>query len=455
MNTIASAALLLAVPATLLSATGVQDDDVSVLVSRLAARAERSLEADSLDGLAIVVSVGDEVLLQRGWGRLPGGTLASAMSPVRAAPLVEPLAVIAALQLVDEGKVDLDAPIGTYIEGLEWEGATVTVHHLLSQTSGLIGWAGAFEAKGGVGADVARLVALVKEQGLQSAPGDCFEYSETNALLVGALVEAVTKKPLGDVITERILAKSSVEASGFDLDDAPPAQDEAGCSLEVVGEQISVSHPAHLFREDEFCVSALDMVRIRRALSAGKLTGDAMIEAIMEPKRLNDGTELGYGYGFSLGTLGTFDSVTTGGSADGTTVHLAYYPEPDVTVVVLVAAERAPLMSLERDLVRLVLDLPLPGVQDLELDPVDAKAYVGQYQVGCTTYRVAETPDGHLTVTVADRPVYRLLFQGRRSFVAQRDADVRFDFEVQNGDKIASKLVINEHGLRSDAVRFL
>ncbi|MEM6567745.1 MAG: serine hydrolase domain-containing protein [Planctomycetota bacterium] len=448
MKPLAFTALSLAVlPA---SAALAPQEEFDALVQRLTARAERAVSENAYDGLVVVVGVGDDVLMERGWGRFPGGALAEAASPLRAAPL----SVLAALQLVDEGKIDLEAPVGKYLEGLEWEGTEVTVHHVLSHTSGLIGWSDAFRAKGDVGTDVKSLVGLVKELGVQSAPGECFAYSETNALLVAAIVEAVAQKPLAEVVQSGILAKAGAESSGFDVEGAPPAQEEAARSQEIDGDQIHVEPAAFPFGEDGFSASALDLFRIRRGLTARTLAGDAMIDAIKEPKRLNDGTQLGYGYGVSVGRLGSLEAITTGGSADGTTVHFAYYPEAELTVVVMVADQQAPLMALERDLSRIVMGMPLPGVQDLELDPSDAEAFLGRYQVGCTTYEVTLGSDAHLRVNVADRPVYRLLFQGRHSFVAQRDADVRFDFEVEDDRTKASRLVIDEHGRRTEAVRF-
>lgn len=460
MKTLPSVALLLAVPTAilvpgLLSETHASgQEEVADLVQRLTARAERTMEADSLEGMVVLVGVGDDVLLQKGWGRLPGGGLAEADSVFRASPLVEPLSFIAALQLVESGDIELEKPIGAYLEGVEWEGTEVTVHHILSHTSGLIGWTGAYEASGAEEADTATLIGLVKELGVQSAPGECFEYSESNSLLVGALVEKVTGKPLTTVITERILGPAGVESTGFDDDDAPPARLSAGSSHEIGGEQIDFVRSVHPFGEDEFVASALDLMKIRAAISARKIVGDDTVDALNEPKRLNDGSETAFSYGMSVAELGDFMGLSAGGSSDGTTVHFAYYPEPQVSVVVLVAEERATLSPLERDLTRLVLDMPLPGVQDLELDPEEARRYTGSYQVGCTTYVCRLGEDGYLTISVSDRPTYRLLFQGQRTFVAQRDAEVSFRFVVENGDEVAGKVVIDERGRVSEAVRF-
>ncbi|MEM6674202.1 MAG: serine hydrolase domain-containing protein [Planctomycetota bacterium] len=446
MNAISIAAALLIAPLP----QGGADD----LTDRLAARAERALEADELDGLVVVVGVGDEVLLQKGWGRLPGGGLAAPDSVFRAGPLVEPLTALAAMRLVERGALDLDAPVGKYLEGLEWEGTELTVHHVLSHTSGLIGWADAYEAAGRGDIDIAGALELVREGGVQTPPGACFDYSESNGLVVGALVEAVSEKTLPEAIETMVLAPADLDATGFDVDGAPPARSQAACSAEIAGEQIDVVHAVHVFGEDAFCASALDLFKLGQAVHGGDAFEDAAVRRMTESKRLEDGSETGHGYGFSVSKLGDLTSLTKGGSADGTTVHIAYYPEPDVSVVLLVAAERAPLGALERDLARIVLDMPLPGVQDVRLTADEAKAFVGRYQVGCTTFEVAVREDGRLSVGVADRPNYRLLYQGRRRFVAERDPDVTFEFVVEDGQTSAQKMLIDERGRLSEAVRF-
>ncbi len=360
----------------------------------------------------------------------------------------------AAVQLVEAGTLELDAPIGDVLEGLSWEGGQVTLHHLLSHTSGLIGWSAALPAADRARATTQSLLAVVKEQGLQSNPGECFEYSDANALLLGAAIEAVSEKSLSELITERILGPAGVESSGFDIEDAPPKEAYAGGSREISGVLVTSPEGVHAFGEDNFCASAMDLFRIRGALVDQRLLGEAQLNAMLEPARLVDGTDTGFGYGVNLPSLTDMRGLSVGGSAEGTTVHMAYYPEPEVTVVVLVAAESAPIVALGRDLTRIVLGLPLPGVQNLELTADETKRFVGRYQIGCTTYVVARPEvSGQLTIATAERPTDVLLYQGDGRFVTERDPDVRVEFLVEKGDDVAARMTLVDHGRRSDAVR--
>lgn len=449
-------AALLSLTALLASGAPRQDAaDVSdALTTHLKGEIKRSMEEGNLEGMVVVISVGDQVLLQEGRGRLPGGRIAEPDQPVRAQVLVEPLTAIAALQLVGEGKLSLDQSVHSVLEDLKWEEGEVTVQQLLGQTSGLIGWDAALPPHERAGATTASLLELVKGQGLESTPGTCFSYSESNALVLGAMIEAVTGKPLHKVITAKILEAAELESTGFGLDGVPPTVEGSVGTREIGGDLIAVPEGVHPFQEDDFCASALDLLRLRLALSDGTLLGEAELEAFTGPRRLADGTPTGYGLGVNQTLVGDHAGISLGGTAEGMSMHMAYYPDPDITVIVMAAAEEAPVGAIERNLTRLVLDLPLPGIQDLELEPSEAASCVGRYQVGCTTLVVALNRQGHLTLTSADRPTDKLLYQGRHRFVSASDPELTLEFVVEEGAKLAGRMILEEHGRISEAVRF-
>ncbi len=457
MNTAAFAVLamspLLSAQSTTVNSP--QDDAVQDrLTARLKTHVGRTMEAHDLEGMVVVIGVGDQILMEEGWGRLPGGRLAGPEMPVRAEPLVDPLVAIAALQLVGQGKLKLDEPIHERLEGMKWEGGEVQLHHLLGHTSGLIGWGTVLPPHKRGGADLASLMAIVKEQGLESTPGTCFAYSESNTLLLGAIVESVTEKPLAEWLTTSVLGRAGLEGSGFDVDDAPPARAESVGAREIAGELVPSPEGVHVFGEDAFCTTAHDLFALRKQLSAGGLLGEAELDALIGMRILEDGTPTGFGLGVNLTTLGDHAGLAVGGSAEGMSLHMAYYPDPQVTVIVMAADEEAPVLTMERNLARLVLDMPLPGIQDLEIGADEARAFIGSYQLGCTTYNVKWTDAGELTFSTGDFPAHVLRYQGQNRFVSSRDSDLRLEFIVEDGEKLAGRVVIDEHGRQTEAVRF-
>ncbi|QDV07287.1 Putative penicillin-binding protein PbpX [Planctomycetes bacterium Poly30] len=446
---------LLSLSTALLSGAPQEDsNEPNALQAHLENQVESAMEENDLEGMIVVIGLGDETLMERGWGRLPGGHIADPQQLVRAQALVEPLTAIAALQLVGQGKLSLDQPVHSILEDLKWEEGEVQIHHLLAQTSGLIGWDAALPPHERDAATVASLLELVKGQGLEAKPGTCFQYSESNALVLGAIIEKVSGAPLSEWITKHILEPADAESSGFGLEDAPPTRKGSIGSREIGGESISVPEGVHPFGEDEFCTTALDLLRLRRALSDGLILEEDQLEALTEMKRLEDGTPTGYGFGVNRTRVGDHGGISIGGAAEGMSMHMAHYADPDITVIVMAADEVAPVGTIERNLTRLVLDLPLPGISDLELPPDQAARCVGAYQLGCTTLSIDLEKSGHLTLSSSDRSTEKLLYQGQYRFVSSRDPELEVEFVVVEGEKLAGHMILKEHGRHTEAVRF-
>lgn len=120
---------------------------------------------------------------------------------------------VVVLQLVQEGRIALDAPVEQYLPGLlrgdGIDGRQISVHQLLQQTTGLPNYTN-FLADGllpWVHAYMAPRALLDKAlaQKASFAPGTQFEYSNTNYLVAGLIVEAVTRRPIGEEIERRIV----------------------------------------------------------------------------------------------------------------------------------------------------------------------------------------------------------------------------------------------------------
>lgn len=119
------------------------------------------------------------------------------------------------LQLVDEGKFDLNTPIETYLPGLVtgngYDGTRITVRHLLQHTSGIAAFnpgvpSGPTPPRNSDGSfnphDVVR---MGLERDPVSVPGVSITYSNTNYMILGLLVEAVTGSPVREAVRSRVI----------------------------------------------------------------------------------------------------------------------------------------------------------------------------------------------------------------------------------------------------------
>ena len=122
------------------------------------------------------------------------------------------------MRLVDQGKLDLDAPVGRYLPrfsgGLKKQ---VTVRMLLDHTSGLKSYVPIYRR---AGRSRSRMVSLLYAQPLVRPPGDSAAYSDLNAMLLGLVIESVSRTPLDRFADTAVFNPLGMEQTRF----RPPAR---------------------------------------------------------------------------------------------------------------------------------------------------------------------------------------------------------------------------------------
>ena len=116
------------------------------------------------------------------------------------------------LQLVQEGRIELDAPVNRYLPGLLPDDR-ITVRHLLTHRSGLADYTDAmfehtvpgFEAVRNRVFSYQELVDLSLSEPRTTEPGVAYKYSNTNFVVVGMLIEKITGKPVAQEYQRRII----------------------------------------------------------------------------------------------------------------------------------------------------------------------------------------------------------------------------------------------------------
>ena len=157
------------------------------------------IEAGLYPGAVVVIGRRDSVLYARGYGHFtwnPASPVPDVDSTLWDLASISKVVGTAssALRLVDQGRLDLDAPVRRYLPRFSGGPKNlVTVRMLLDHTSGLKSYVPIYlKARG----SRARAIDLLYAQPLLRPPGDSAEYSDLNALLLGLIVEKVGKMPL-------------------------------------------------------------------------------------------------------------------------------------------------------------------------------------------------------------------------------------------------------------------
>jgi CubicO group peptidase (beta-lactamase class C family) len=158
-------------------------------------------------GAAVAIVEHGDVVFARGYGRAKGRRSMTPRTPVVIGSTSKSVTAVAVLHLVEQHRLDLDAPIRDYLPWLDPNDPrveTVTTRQLLVDTSGIPTWAGWTALAGDGRADRESLHHLINHVQLTSPPGRRFQYSNANYLLLGQIIEQVTGTPYADVVRTRI-----------------------------------------------------------------------------------------------------------------------------------------------------------------------------------------------------------------------------------------------------------
>ena len=174
------------------------------------------IHAGGFPGAAVVVGRDGYAVVKRGYGRLTWEGDAPAVSDQTIYDLASLTKVVATtsaiMVLVDEGKVDLDAPVRNYLP--EFAGGAkdrVTVRHLLTHRSGLPAGRDLWRSA----SSPAEARRQVLESRLYCEPGACYEYSDLGADVLGFVVEAAGGQRLDRFVEERVFAPLGMNDTRF------------------------------------------------------------------------------------------------------------------------------------------------------------------------------------------------------------------------------------------------
>jgi CubicO group peptidase (beta-lactamase class C family) len=186
---------------------------------RLDAYVQERMAAWSVPGLALAVVEDGQVTLTRGYGLADREQQRpmTAQTPVAVGSATKPLTATAILQLVEEGRIELDAPVTRYLPWFNLDdprAAEITVRQLLSHTSGIPASASLTGSQEPDALD--RRVRALEWEKLRDAPGARWEYANDGYNTAGLIVQVVSGMPYEQYVAEKILKPLGMTRSTFD-----------------------------------------------------------------------------------------------------------------------------------------------------------------------------------------------------------------------------------------------
>ncbi len=259
----------------------------------------------------VVVIEPDDTVTYASAGTGPKGTAPAADDIFRIGSITKVFTSIATLTLVDEGLLNLDAPVAEYVTRVEVS-AEITVRDLLQHTSGLPNFTSHPTFYARMVDDPSRAFEpeetfdLVADDELLFEPGSQFEYSNSNYLVLGVLIEEVTGRSAAQELRSRImdpLEMTDTYLSGFEA-----GPDPFGSFTTLYGSKQPIDFEYTSIESDAWTAGAMvssagDLHKLFTALVSGDLVSNASFIAMTSDDA----------YGFGL--------ITGGGASDSLIGH--------------------------------------------------------------------------------------------------------------------------------------
>ncbi|WP_228984495.1 serine hydrolase, partial [Streptomyces sp. DH12] len=179
--------------------TTIDRPEVSALQQAVQQAADRLVEAGAAGVQFRVARDGDSFVVTSGVAELGSGRPVPADGRFRISCITKPFVAVVVLQLVAEGKIELDRTVESYLPGLLPYGDRITVRNLLQHTSGLYNYADSFQKPGDrflrdryKHYEPEDLIAIAAAKPLEFEPGTKFAYCNTNYFVIGLLIKKVT-----------------------------------------------------------------------------------------------------------------------------------------------------------------------------------------------------------------------------------------------------------------------
>lgn len=377
-------------------------------------------------GFTVGVSLKGKTVLNKGYGiaNIETGRPADSSTVYSIGSMTKQFTAAAILQLVDSGAIKLDQDIHDIVSEYPAHQTPETILSLLSHTSGIPDYFPTDDADKSIFKPIseANMIARFAKTPLDFSPGSNFAYSNSNFYLLGIAIERVSGESYMDYLRDHIfkpLGLGIVECG----DPSVVAKMAQGYLPDKNGKLAATNDMdmSWAFSAGNLCATADDILKWNAALHHGQVLKDRTYATMTSAVIMTDGTPTTYGAGLFVDEFEGHRHFEHGGDTLTFASQEAYYPDDDLSVVILTNTEgRFDRYGLEREIGREVLNLPPQAFPKVTIPSALDSQIVGLYDVpgrsvlGTNPYTISASSD-NATLSVAGAP-YPLTYQGNGRF---------------------------------------
>ncbi len=346
--------LLISIPDRAVAQTG-------IILDELRESMQTQLAEQRIPGFSVAVVVHDQLVWSEGFGfaDLESGMRATGSTIYRIGSVSKPVVGTALMQLVEQGKVDLDAELQTYVPEFPRKRWPITIRHLVTHTSGIRHYLGDEFASMKHYDDLVSSLEIFSSDSLLFEPGTRYSYSTYGFNLVANVVENAGGMPIADYMARYVYEPAWMNNTG--LEDQREIQPGRAKWYETDrnGQWVNTAYAdlSNKYAGGGITSTVEDLCRLHIAYAAGRMMKPETVEQMYTNQTLKDGSPHSYGLSWRVDQYELPDGrlvrrVSHGGGSIGANTSFIRFPDQGFAVAVT-ANHRARLDRIVSEVIRI------------------------------------------------------------------------------------------------------
>jgi CubicO group peptidase (beta-lactamase class C family) len=423
--------------------------DEAATKARLDQIANSYMANNAFMGTVLVVE-GDRVLLDKGYdmANLEWQVPNVPDAEFRLGSLTKQFTATLILLLQQDGKLNVNDPVSKYITNAPPAWAKITLANLLSHTSGIPSFTGfkEFQAWAMNPHTPEEELAFFRDKPLEFEPGSKFEYSNSNYIVLGVVIEKVSGRKYADLLHERIFDPLGMKATGLDSDELVLPKRAEGYHPGPHGLEVARSESMTIpWSAGAIYSTTGDLLKWEHGLFGGKVLNSDSLKLMTTPVKGN------YGFGVFIENRDGVRVISHGGGIEGYNTSLKYAPDKQIAVVVLSNVNGMAPDTMSNQLMDTVLGKKVVLASERTSEPIakeELPKFVGVYDLFPNFSITVAVAGDHLTGQGTGQPAFDLAYEGTKDghpkfFIKQVDAEIEF---VPDASGTITSMILHQNG---------
>jgi len=394
---------------------------------------------------SVLVAINEDIIVNKGYGManyeldIPN----TPQTKFRIGSITKPFTAMAIMQLQEKGLLIVEDSIKKYLSDYP-EGDKITIHHLLTQTSGVPDFTDSPEYKQMqmIPTTIENTIEMFKNKPLEYTPGEKYKYSNSGYVLLSYIIEKVSGKSFEAFLQENIIQPSNMTRTGVVHQNTITKDLASGYALidDTLTHAVSFGLT---FAAGAFGLYSTveDIYLWDLAYTHEKLVSRSSLKKMFTPFKDD------YGYGWFTNPIAYRKCLNHEGSVNGFASCYIRFVEDCVCIIILSNFEQAPVKNISKDVVAIIFgekyDIPIVRIPK-KVDPKIYDAFVGKFMLDLDFIIAITKENERLFTQATGQPKYEIFPESETKFFFKVvDAQITF---VKNEKGEVIELILHQFG---------